>query len=744
MKARTKIIFRAGILLFLTGSVGSSAWPQSTVKIAGHVRAASGEPLVGANVVVEGTGLGAATDRSGYFSIENLFAGEYTLKATFVGYAPAARSGVQVQRDHVTEVNFTLQPLTVSLPEVVVEAPSQDKRVPGAFTTVIGREEIENSAARTVGELLLQVPGVEVLDEGGSGRKRVSIRGSNANQVLVLLDGVPLNDPLLGEVDLNQISLASVAEVRIVKGGAGSRFGNGAVGGVIEIVSGPRLAEERVRLLTHVGSFGAFGLQPSLSGRFDRLKYFFSFERLRETGDFPYSYERLDGLRLQEQRLNADFGSENYFGKMSFGSEDRLFSLQANWYRSERGLPGLVFAWTPFARAEAERQVFIGSYRRRIRSWQAQLQVSRHRNRSEFQNVPAPDAPLRFRTVPAYHTKYEVLSHRGAVQVKGKWLGRHELDFKTEIRRDDFSDRDLLRQTAGAVRETENVTYSTSLHALWSLPASPFFDKVSLTTGLRFDAVVFENRGVRRGDQQWSPGFGVLLTRYTPWLVSLQANWGRSFRSPTFADLFYQDFRVRGNPNLLPEKSLNFEGGVRMGWPLVGWVEIEGAYFRHRVENLIIWELGSFATYRPFNTHALLRGVEFTGSWSLWQERLRLDLNHVILQALDKSGRRTTNNKALPYRPARTTRLQVQLDLGFLYFQFHRRWVGERFVTASNTVRMPSYGVSDLTLRLRRRLGRFEANVKLTIFNVGNTRYEIVERAPLPGRHWRLGLEVTY
>lgn len=736
-------ILQAAVVFLSALCAFEPAASQSTVKIAGYVLSSGGEPLAGANVLVLNSGIGAATDASGHFKIENLFAGEYALQASLVGYQSQIRKGVVVQKDFVATVDFKLQPKIITFEEIVVEAAS-DRKPTSEFQEKITAAQIQNSRARTVGELLITIPGVDIIDEaGGGGRKRISIRGSNANQVLVLLDGVPLNDPLAGEVDLNQIPLAGVEEIRIVKGGNSSRHGSGALGGVVEIIS-KQMPLDEIRLNGQLGEYGAWGVQPSVAGNFGKLNGFFSFEKIAEEGDYLYAYKRPDGTTVQETRLNADFSSQNYFGKLGLDFTPHAFQIQAHFYRSNRGLPGLVFAWTPYAEAETDRRILLGRYNFHKSAWRSQLLVSQHLNETEFQNAPPADAPLRFRTVPPYHTKYRILSHRGAFETAYQFGNGHSVSFQTFLQKDDFKDEDLLSGFSGPVRQTQNLSYGLSLSNEWQLPKPEFLTSLTLTPALRFDFTSFENDALTRKDRQVSPRLGLLASRNHRWLLSFRANWGESFRAPTFADLFYQDFRVRGNANLLPEKSRDADAGLQLGLPWLGWLELSASYFRHKIENLIVWELGSFATWQPSNTDALLQGWEFGGSWETWGNRLKLNASHVILHAVDKSGRRTTHDKMLTYRPEHSTKAGIELNFKKIVLTYHKRLAGERFVTPSNTVSMPAYDVDDATLLFKHELHKFKLNFKASVFNLFDEAYEIVERAPLPGRYWRAELEIVY
>ncbi|MFQ5637120.1 MAG: TonB-dependent receptor domain-containing protein [bacterium] len=720
----------------------SPAFSQSPATVEGYVLSVTGKPLEGANVVVLGTGFGASTNAAGYFSIQNMFAGEYTIRVTYLGYSDAVRKGVVVHKDFKDTVNFRLRPTAIPLEEVVVIAAHQ--RESSAFQEIITAKEISSSPARTVGELLQNLPGVEVVEVGGgSGAKRVSIRGSQSNQVLVVLDGIVLNNPLLGYADLNQIRLDWVEEIRVWKGGNSGRFGSGALGGVIEIISKQNIVDE-TRARAHFGNFGTFGISPAISGSAKSLKYFLNFDFSREEGDYPYTYRLLDGTPVDDTRLNSDFISRNYFGKLLFEHERYTLHLQANIYNSERGLPGLIFAWSPFSRADALRRILSAAYSLQRQNWQVRLQVSQHLNRSEFRNQPPPDAPLRFRSVPPFHSRFRVLSHQGSAALGFTAFEKHNFELNASVQFDDFEDRDLMTGSAGPIRATDYMSAAGALSSEWRLPAPEFMNRVTIRTALRFDLIAFDNSSAARTEKQFSPRIGLFASSGKSVILNIKANLGRSFRAPTFADLFFQDFRVRGNPGLLPEKSTDFDAGVQLSLPILGRLEWQSAFFRQDVENLIVWELGSFATFQPFNTRALLKGWEYSGSWRTANEKLQISLSHVYLNALNKSGDRTTHNKKLTYRAEHTTKLSVRLNLHFAAVDYLKRWVGPRFVTASNTVRMPAYSVDDVTFNFRKEFNKVKLNFKFSVFNVLNQQYEIVENAPMPGRNWRTGIEFIY
>lgn len=137
-------------------------------------------------------------------------------------------------------VAWAQPPAQQTLPEVVVTA----SRIPvpaltaPAFTRVITANEIKNSSGASLGDLLRSTAGLHVSSDGPTGAvTSLSIRGATSSEVLVLLNGVPLNSSLDGSVDLSSIPTDSIARIEIVRGGESSVYGTGAIGGVVNIIT---------------------------------------------------------------------------------------------------------------------------------------------------------------------------------------------------------------------------------------------------------------------------------------------------------------------------------------------------------------------------------------------------------------------------------------------------------------------------------------------------------------------------
>ena len=204
----------------------SFAWTQTTGKIRGTVSSSDGQALVGANVIVDGTSKGAATDADGGFTILNVEAGIYSVTASYIGYQSSTESNVSVKVDLTTPLNFSMSASAVEGEAVTIVGEKRliEKSATNSVRTV-GAEEIGNSASRSVSGMLDMQAGVNITNG------RLSIRGSRAEEVAYTLDGASITDVVNTGRDVSAIPEA-LAEISVESGGYGAHIG-GANSGVV-------------------------------------------------------------------------------------------------------------------------------------------------------------------------------------------------------------------------------------------------------------------------------------------------------------------------------------------------------------------------------------------------------------------------------------------------------------------------------------------------------------------------------
>jgi len=232
------LLFTASFLL-AGFSVGGPDAHAQTGTLAGTVTEAStGNPLPGANVVIEGTPIGTSTDVEGRYTITDVEPGTYTLRATFVGYTASVEEGVTVEAGETTTVDFALESGGM-LDEIVVVGYGEQRR--GDVTSSVSSISDADIADRAINDpseaLQGTIPGLVVTQNSGSPGSGFSVRirglgSTGSNEPLYVVDGLPLPDRP------DYLNPSDIASIDVIKDGAGAAiYGTQGANGVILITT---------------------------------------------------------------------------------------------------------------------------------------------------------------------------------------------------------------------------------------------------------------------------------------------------------------------------------------------------------------------------------------------------------------------------------------------------------------------------------------------------------------------------
>lgn len=215
------------ILLFTFIFVHSTLTAGTTGKISGFVvDKVTGEPLVGVNILVSGTSLGAATHLDGSYFILNISPGTYTLRASMIGYGIVNVSNITVKMDFTSPVDFQLSSKVIEGQEVTVVA--QKKLIQKdltASTSIVSADDFEKLPVTEISEAL----------ELQAGYVNGHLRGGRSGEVAYWIDGVPVTDVFNGETVID-INTNSVSEMQLISGAFNAEYGQ-AMSGIVNIVT---------------------------------------------------------------------------------------------------------------------------------------------------------------------------------------------------------------------------------------------------------------------------------------------------------------------------------------------------------------------------------------------------------------------------------------------------------------------------------------------------------------------------
>ena len=453
----------------------------------------------------------------------------------------------------------------------------------GASVSVVDGEDFQTYHYPTVDEALRSVPGVEIRRSGAYGKtSSVTIRGANANQVQVLVDGLRVKSPTLGQVDLSDLSPDLIERIEVIRGAQSTLYGADAIGGVVNIITrrgtgGPIQASVQ----QEVGNYDTLVSRATVHGAWKILHYALSASHFESNGQF------------QNDETDTNAVSARFGATLPWDSTlDFIFRYNKN----DIGVPvkGVFPGPQPIhpiinrnARSQSETTIFsLEGKTRPVPWWETRGRVGRYENSAGFQDPVDPgvafDSPV-FSQVNVERREAEWVNSF----LIGKWsTSSVGLEHRREIGES--------RNTFRAVSETESVFFEQQLR---------FFERLFLTGGFRVeDNSVWGTTTTERGSLAF-------LIKETG--TRLRGSAGTGFRAPTFNDLFFPGF---GNPVLQPEESLSYDFGVDQKlWN--NRIRLGLTYFQNEFKNLITCciPIPTAPFGGPFNVgRARSAGVEFT------------------------------------------------------------------------------------------------------------------------------------
>jgi outer membrane receptor protein involved in Fe transport len=234
-------VFIAAVF-FITLSI--NLYAQTSGKLVGRVTDESGEPLIGANVILDGTTMGAATDLEGYYSIINVRAGTYKVRFRFLGFKARVVENIRVSADQTTNLDAVLELEIIVGEEVVVIAqkPLVEYNQTSSVSSV-NKDDIKNLPVQSLSEIVNLQAGV--IDG--------HFRGGRIGEVQYQVDGVTVNNPFSNSSML-EIDRSVIEEVQVISGTFDAKYGQ-AMSGVVNTVLKTGTEKFEYSIETYLGDY---------------------------------------------------------------------------------------------------------------------------------------------------------------------------------------------------------------------------------------------------------------------------------------------------------------------------------------------------------------------------------------------------------------------------------------------------------------------------------------------------------
>ncbi len=697
-----------------------SANAQYPGALAGTVRdAITHEPVEDVLVEVLGAGFMVLSDGRGVFRLSGLEPGPRTVRFSRLGYEPQLKE-VEIRNGQTVWLTVDLGASPLRLDEIHAQLTTDGQAAaarPGLYS--ISRAEIEASGAATAGDLLDGRAGLVIHRRGPLGPQSLSIRGSEANQVLVLLDGVPLTDPLTGRADLSAVPASRIDSITIVKGSSSARYGAGAAAGAVLIAS--RAETPPLALGASSGSLGTWSVGAETGGDLGKLSWSAGGRFRSADGDFQYESPELVGGGIAT-RINNELSETSLSGSLAGSLGGGRLGLRAGIEILDRGIPGPSYAPTPSAAEELKRSSGQVSWERRGGRSVTTAALYGLGQQTRFSD---PDPPLG--AAYATGTEMRVLGARLSNQVRLNEVVR-ALSTHVEVRRQDYESSEFV-ESAPAGRLDFGVGASAELALADSAPAPRLVAAVRLDRDGLADA--------------WQTSHELTMTaRLGP--TSLHARHATSFRPPTFGDQFFREgVLVQPNPNLRAER-VPHDLGVgasldgRLGAGIIGRLAVEA--FAADVKDMIIWAPDFRFVWSPRNFDVRRRGVDAEAELQITRPALGLRAAYSLARVTyDRPGDDTVQ---VMYRPRHSGSLAATWRPVGWELAVAARYIGTRYPVPAPVNALDPYWTFDLRLRHTLRAGNWQLTPLLTIERLFDNTDSLIFGYPEPGRLIRLELAV--
>ena len=594
---------------------------------------------------------------------------------------------------------------------VTVSAKALPLSASSAAVTILTEEFIRDSHAENMMDLLRQVPFLYLSQTGGrGGLTTITIRGGDPNFTLVMVDGIPVNDPtniLGGSFDFSTLSVENIKQIEIVRGPMSSLYGSESVGGVINIITRRGEGEPNIFVNGILGNFNSrrIGFRtggPLKSGTYSLAGSHFNVDEQTEN----------DGLSL---------------GMLSFNSslplgQDKFLQLTTRYQDSRtRGFPensgGPEFSILREPKVVNSKQLILGlKHEQQYKPWWIYgLEFDLFSRQQDSSTPSIQDAiPPSFRTQPSLNTQSDFQRLRYGFKSHLELKPELSLNLGIKVRSEDGTNSTLIAEQFPSGFNLQRETLATHGELLYRS------NQLTVSFGGRLD----NPEGFKT---ELSPRAGISWSFSEKSLV--KASWGEGFKLPSFFALGEPNV---GNPRLKPEKSQGVDIGTEHTFGESG-IKVSLSVFNNSFTDLIDFSPQLFQLVN--RTEAKTRGIEFGTLLPIkqrWQIEGHLQFVNWKLYGTSEPLRdrpRWRGGTSLNWEVTRRTNLR-----------WKTLWVGPRFdfqLPVQGREIVGGYSTSSLVLDYRLPYGLVAYS---RVDNVFNRKYHEFIGFPNPGIYARIGL----
>ncbi len=559
-----------------------------------------------------------------------------------------------------------------------------------------------------LGELLSLHAAVKLRNYGPGMLSTISLRGSGAQHLLIVWNGLPLKNSMNGTSDLTLIPTPLIGNFRLFLGGGSADDGPGALGGVLLLqdktpnLKGKQIA---INMQTQVGSFNL----------------------LRQSAQIHYlNAQSTGGLRWYQSQADNDYTwkveeqegqqKNNFFSVKGISAFQKLYTPRWGrfsahfWIQSAfRQIPPSRTESNVLARQNDQHLRWVFDWQKsNVRNWLFGLKAGMNRERLDYRSILTPPGPDTM--------QFTMLEGRIA---KTRAKSSFYLALRQSIEQ---AWSDNIVENSYAKRNTQSIqtAYNRNFNATLQLGFSTNW---------------------QRTNKKWLPPTTTLFLSLEKEIINTHLRLTQNLNLPTFNDLYWRGNYASGNPELKPELARSIEWMTKAK---TDYFQVWQVSSLTHTKNLILWQNGPNG-WMPQNIREVLTPeINFGLSWARphWKLRMEADFGDPRIHQSDKPQDPALGHRLLYYPAWKTTSL-LMFHRGAWQTALSHSYTGKRFITSDNSQWLNGWQEFDWALSYTLHFAKAKLLCKVQILNLFNKNHEFFPYRPLPGRQWRVSFSLS-
>lgn len=614
---------------------------------------------------------------------------------------------------HTVSHTQSLPDTVLSIPPVEITATAIRQQPAGSATQKWSPEQLAKSAAGNLAGLLSMEAGTYVKNYGPGSVATSSVRGGGAGHTLILWNGLPVLNPMLGLSDLSLLPLQAANSISFTRGGNAAMWGSGAIGGVLSLDNQADFSQRMtLESITQAGSFGHFQQQLKIDLGDEKLQSATRFSHQQADNDFYYFVASgLPERRQTNARFSQQLLMQDFFWKINH--RHRL-ALHFWGQQTARQIPPTLVQSRSEAHQDDRSARIVLDYQYLAGKGLWNVKTGFFDERLDyFDDLILLESRNRFRTLFA-----EITGQRQW----GKW--HHFFAGNTHT---------CTRAWSAGYRENTPSEYRTALFASWKYHRK----KISAQTSLRQEVA----------DGKFLP---VLPALGLDWQITpaftLKGKISRNYRLPTLNDRFWMP---GGNPGLLPESGWSQELGLAHKIERKSLkIELSLTAFNRVIDDWILWSPREGQAFWSANniTRVWSRGLEprLSVAWIVKNVQLNLSGGYDFVRSTNQVAveiPRMDKGEQLIYTPVHQAYGVFSAEWKSLYLAYQHTFTGP--ADGINEA-IGAFQMGNVRLQYSGGIKKYKGALFLNIYNIWDADYLVMERRPMPGIHFQAGIHFAF